>query len=166
MFMDLYFQKIFNVGITVPDIEEALKFYRDVLGLKSTVSLRNEKQDGKLLGFTPGEEIEVHAEHLGVKNAANGTEIGLLEFIKPKTIVDKGPYKQRNHVGINCIFFDVDNVDEIYEKLRERGDVEIICEPRKMPSPDGGWHKPMTIRDPYGILLGIVENHHPAGKKK
>jgi catechol 2,3-dioxygenase-like lactoylglutathione lyase family enzyme len=51
--MDRYINKLFHVCITVPDIEEALGFYRDVLGLESIGSLRNEKADGAGLGF-PG----------------------------------------------------------------------------------------------------------------
>ncbi len=159
--MNRYFKKIFNTGVIVPDLEEALEFYQGVLGLVSTVSVRNEKLDGALLGFTPGEDIEINSEHLGVENAPGGSEIALMEFINPRTIVDDRPRKPINHVGFQFIFFDVANVDEVYEKLRQRGDVEIVGKPKKMHSPDGGWHKAMSIRDPYGTLLGIVENHGP-----
>lgn len=163
--MDQYINKLFHVCITVPDIEEALKFYRDVLGLQSIGSLRHEKSDGKLLGL-PGERIEIHANHLCGKITDNPTVIDLVEFVKPKTIVAGGPYKQMTHVGITRIAFDVDNVDEIYEKLLERGDIEIICEPMELNAPGGGWFKVVMFRDPFGIGLELIETHRPAGKKK
>ena len=160
--MDQYINKLFHVCITVPDIEEALKFYRNVLGLQSIGSLRHEKTDGKVLGFTPGEEIEINADHLCGKTTDNATVIDLIEYVKPKTIVDEGPYKQMNHVGITRMGFDVDNIDEIYDKLRRRGGVEIICEPMKLNRVGGGWHKVVTFRDPYGIVLELIESHRPA----
>jgi hypothetical protein len=71
-----------------------------------------------------------------------------------------------NHVGITRMAFDVDNIDEIYEKLRQRGDVEISCEPVNLTAISGGYHKVMTFSDPYGIVVEPIEYHRPAGKKE
>ena len=88
--MDRYINKLFHVCITVPDIEKALAFYRGVLGLESIGSLRNEKSDGAVLGF-PGQEIEIHADHLCGKLSDNATVIDLIEFVKPSTMLGDGP---------------------------------------------------------------------------
>jgi hypothetical protein len=90
MATDRYIKKLFHVCITVPDIDEALDFYQGVLGLESVGSLRNEKTDGAALGF-PGQEIEIHADHLSGKITDNATVIDLIQFVKPATIVDEGP---------------------------------------------------------------------------
>jgi catechol 2,3-dioxygenase-like lactoylglutathione lyase family enzyme len=90
MFVDQYMTKLFHVCITVPDIEGALKFCRDIVGLKSMGSLRNEKADGNVLGLTPGEEIEISAGHLCGKITDNATVIDLIEYIRPKTIIGGG----------------------------------------------------------------------------
>lgn len=154
--MDRYVNRLFHVCITVPDIEKALEFYQGVLGLESIGSLRNEVADGGILGF-PGREIEIHADHLRGKVADNATVIDLIEFIRPKTIVDRGPYQQMNQVGITRLAFDVDDTDAIYEKLRQRGDVELLCEPVTVQAPTGGSLRILTFKDPHGIVLELIE---------
>jgi catechol 2,3-dioxygenase-like lactoylglutathione lyase family enzyme len=154
--MDRYINRLFHVCITVPDIEKALGFYRDVLGLESIGRLRNEKADGSMLGF-PGQRIEIHADHLCGKNKQNATVIDLIEFLAPKTVVADGPYKQMNHVGITRMAFDVDDTDAIYRKLRERGDIEMLCEPCSVQAPTSGTLRILTFKDPFGIVLELIE---------
>lgn len=157
--MDKYINRLFHVCITVPNIEEALGFYRDVLGLESIGSLRNEKADGAVLGF-PGQEIEIHADHLVGKSRETATVIDLIEFLSPKTVVGDGPYKQMNHVGITRMAFDVDDTDAIHAKLLARGDIEMLCEPQSVVAPTGGTLRILTFRDPLGIVLELIE-HRP-----
>jgi catechol 2,3-dioxygenase-like lactoylglutathione lyase family enzyme len=161
--MDRYINKLFHVCITVPDIEKALSFYQGVLGLESIGSLRNEKSDGAVLGF-PGQEIEIHADHLCGKLSDNATVIDLIEFVKPTTVVGEGPYNQMNHVGITRMAFDVDDTDAIYEKLCQRGDIEILCEPTTVKAPTEGSLRILTFKDPHGIVLELIEHRLPPEK--
>jgi hypothetical protein len=128
--------------------------YRDVLGLESIGSLRNEKADVVVLGF-PGQEIEIHADHLCGKNKENATVIDLIEFITPKTDVGDGPYKLLNHVGITRLAFDVDDTDAIHAKLL------MLCEPQSVQTPTGGVLRILTFKDPLGIVLELIE-YRPA----
>lgn len=154
--MDRYINRLFHVCITVADIEKALEFYRDVLGLESIGSLRNEKADGAVLGF-PGQQIEIHADHLCGKRKEDATVIDLIEFITPKTVVGDGPYQQMNHVGITRMAFDVDDTDAIHTKLLQRGDIEMLCEPQSVLAPTGGTLRILTFKDPFGIVLELIE---------
>jgi catechol 2,3-dioxygenase-like lactoylglutathione lyase family enzyme len=104
MATDRYIKKLFHVCITVPDIDEALEFYQGVVGLEFVGSLRNEKTDGAALGF-PGQEIEIHADHLSGKLTDNATVVDLIQSVRPATIVDEGPYRETSHVGITRIAF-------------------------------------------------------------
>ncbi|WP_129359182.1 MULTISPECIES: VOC family protein [Micrococcaceae] len=149
--------RLFHVCIAVPDIEKALEFYQGVLGLQSVGSLRNEKSDGAMLGF-PGEEIEIHANHLCGKQAENATVIDLIEFVNPTTDVDEGPYRRMNQVGITRIAFDVDDADAIYERLRAHGDIEILSEPATVQAPTDGFFRIVTFKDPHGIVLEAIEH--------
>jgi catechol 2,3-dioxygenase-like lactoylglutathione lyase family enzyme len=151
-----YIKRLFHVCITVPDIDEALAFYQDVLGLESLGRLRNEKTDGAALGF-PGQEIEIHADHLSGNLTENATVIDLIQFVKPATIVDEGPYRETNHVGITRIAFEVDDTDAIYEKLRARGDIEFLGQPATVRSPTMGSLRILTFKDPHGIILELIE---------
>jgi catechol 2,3-dioxygenase-like lactoylglutathione lyase family enzyme len=154
--MDQYINQLFHVCITVPDIEKALGFYRDVLGLESIGSLRNEKADGAVLGF-PGQTIEIHANHLRGKREANATVIDLIEFLSPRSDAGDKPYKLMNHTGITRMAFDVDDTDAIYRNLQQRGDVEMLCEPCTVVAPTGGSLRILTFRDPFGIVLEVIQ---------
>jgi catechol 2,3-dioxygenase-like lactoylglutathione lyase family enzyme len=157
--MDKYINRLFHVCITVPDIDKALEFYEGVLGLESIGSLRNERSDGAVLGF-PGQEIEIHANHLRGKHAENATVIDLIQFVTPSTVVCDGPYERMNHVGITRMAFDVDDTGAIFEKLRQRDDVELLCEPATVQAPTEGFLRILTFKDPHGIVLELIEQRH------
>lgn len=154
---DRFIKKVFHVCITVPDIDEALEFYQGVLKLESIGSLRNEKTDGAALGF-PGQEIEIHANHLAGTLTDNATVIDLIQFVKPATILRDGPYAETNHIGITRIAFEVNDTDAIYEMLRTRGDIEFLGHPIDVRSPDTGSLRILTFKDPHGIILEVIEH--------
>jgi len=154
--MDRYIKRLFHVCITVPDIERALDFYQDVLGLQSIGSLRDERTDGAVLGF-PGQDIVIHADHLCGTQTDNATVIDLVEFVEPKTVADDGPYDQTNHVGITRMAFDVDDTDAIYAKLGQRDDVDILAAPATVKAPTDGYLRILTFKDPHGIVLELIE---------
>src|SRR2546423_11577651 len=111
--MNALVKKFLHVCITVPDLDQALKFYRDVLGLVSTFETRTDKADGKLLGFQE-EEIGLYAHHILTVGADphQATEINLIEYLSPTTITGEGPYAMMNHVGITRLALLVENVKE------------------------------------------------------
>jgi catechol 2,3-dioxygenase-like lactoylglutathione lyase family enzyme len=70
---------VFHSTITVSDMEQALAFYRDVLGLRPTFDgLHEPAALSRLLGYA---EPEVRAV---IVQAPDGTEIELAEFRRPK----------------------------------------------------------------------------------
>jgi catechol 2,3-dioxygenase-like lactoylglutathione lyase family enzyme len=148
--------RLFHVCITVSNIEEALEFYCGVLGLESIGKLRHERAPGAILGF-PGQEIEIHADHLVGKNKENATVIDLIEFVSPKTVSAEGSAKPLNHAGINRMAFGVDDTDAIYAKLKSRGDIVFLCEPQVVIAPTGGKFKILTFKDPFENILEVIE---------
>ena len=162
-------KKVFHFCITVPDIEKSLKWYEDVLGLKSAIHIRNGTAPGKLLGF-PG-EMEFHADHLVSQSQAalpnpheTATVIDLIEWVRPKTIIDGGPYKDMNHVGIPRMAFDVEGIDDMIEDLRSKG-VEFNSDPVYIDHGDDLWAKCISFRDPDGIMLELVEFPYKGERK-
>jgi len=153
--MEQYVQKLFHVCITVEDIEAALAFYCGVLGMHSIGSLRHEKADGKLLGHEG--EIEIHAEHLCGSIEEGATVIDLVQYLNPKAEISDTS-KGLNRTGITRMAFGVDKIDDIYEKLSQRGDIEFYCKPMKLNKPGGGWLKVVTFKDPFGVVLELIES--------
>src|SRR3989442_12506296 len=82
--MNALVKKFLHVCITVPDLDQALKFYRDVLGFVSTFQTRTDKADGKLLGFQE-DEIGLYAHHVLTAGADHPptAQIQLIEYTNP-----------------------------------------------------------------------------------
>ncbi|MCU1734247.1 MULTISPECIES: VOC family protein [unclassified Pseudomonas] len=154
--MDRYINRLFHVCITVANIDAALEFYCGVLGLESIGKLRGERAPGEILGF-PGQIIEIHADHLVGKDKENATVIDLIEFVEPKTVVNKNPAAPLNHAGINRMAFGVDDTDAIHQKLKARGDIVFLCEPQVVIAPTGGKFKILTFKDPFDNILEVIE---------
>ncbi len=100
--------RVDHIGIAVPNLEEALKFYEEVLGLKCE-------------GIEEVAEQKVRVAFLPVGDS----EIELLESTDPegpiaKFIASRGP-------GIQHIALRVENIEETLGELKEKG-IRLIDE--------------------------------------
>jgi methylmalonyl-CoA/ethylmalonyl-CoA epimerase len=93
--------KIHHVGIAVHDLDEALKFYRDTLGLHVHAQDTIEDQGVKAALLTIGEG-----------------EIELLEPTRPDSAV--GKFLERKGEGLHHICFQTEDVDGDLETLKEK----------------------------------------------
>lgn len=103
--------KIDHIGIAVKNLDETLKFYRDVLGLE-------------VEGTEVVEEQKVKVAFLPVGD----TEIELLE-----STADDGPiarHIERSGEGVQHIAFEVDNIQEGIDYMKSKGMRMIDEEPR------------------------------------
>lgn len=103
--------KIDHIGIAVKNLDETLKFYRDVLGLE-------------VEGTEVVEEQKVKVAFLPVGD----TEIELLE-----STADDGPiarHIERSGEGVQHIAFEVDNIQEGIDYMKSKGMRMIDEKPR------------------------------------
>ena len=105
-------QKIHHVAIAVKDLEEALRFYRDTLGLPVHEQAVREDQGVKAALLTIGE-----------------SEIELLEPLGPDTPV--GRFLERRGEGIHHICLQTDDIDKELAELKAKGVELIDQEPRQ-----------------------------------
>ena len=105
-------EKIHHVGIAVHNLDEALKFYRDTLGLRVHASATVEDQGVKAALLTIGQ-----------------SEIELLEPLSPESAV--GRFLQRKGEGLHHICFQTPDVDSELEGLKQKGVELVDQEPRK-----------------------------------
>jgi methylmalonyl-CoA/ethylmalonyl-CoA epimerase len=99
-------KKIHHVGVVVPNLEEAMKFWQRLLGLHLTKSATIQDQ--------------------GVKAAllqVGASEIELLEPINPDNGV--GKFLARRGGGLHHLCFETDDVERELQGAREKG-VELI----------------------------------------
>jgi len=101
-------RKVDHIGVAVSNLEEALKVYTDVLGLK-------------LHGTEVVEEQKVRVAFMPVGD----TEIELLESTDPEGPIAK--FIEKRGEGIQHIAFKVDDIEEALEQMRQKG-VRLIDE--------------------------------------
>jgi methylmalonyl-CoA/ethylmalonyl-CoA epimerase len=101
-------RKVDHIGVAVSNLEEALKIYTDVLGLK-------------LHGTEVVEEQKVRVAFMPVGD----TEIELLESTDPEGPIAK--FIEKRGEGIQHIAFKVDDIEEALEQMRQKG-VRLIDE--------------------------------------
>lgn len=105
-------KKIDHVGIAVKNLDAAIKFYEDVLGMKVTETEVVEEQKVKVAFIPTGD-----------------SEVELLESTTPDGPIAK--FIERNGEGIQHIAFRVDNLEQKLEELKAKGIRLIDEKPRK-----------------------------------
>lgn len=95
-------KKLDHIGIAVSNLDEALKLYSDVMGLKLT-------------GIEVVEEQKVRVAFLTVGD----TELELLESTSPDGPIAK--FIEAKGQGIQHLAFKVDNVEKAIEEMKAKG---------------------------------------------
>lgn len=127
--------KVNHIGIAVNSLDEAVKLYTDVLGLKV-------------------KDIEVIADQK-VRTAiipVGETKIELIESTDPEGTIAK--HIERRGEGLHHLAFEVSNIQEALDTLRSKGIVLIDEKPRK-----GVENTNISFLHPKGtkVLMEIVE---------
>ncbi len=105
------FEKIDHVGIAVADLEKALAFYRDQLGLDFKGTEEVEEQKVRVAFFPVGE-----------------SKIELLESTDPAGPV--GKFIEKKGEGVHHLSFRVSDIEGKLKELKERGVALIDEQPR------------------------------------
>lgn len=101
-----------HIGIAVKDMDAAIKFYEEVLGMKATGTEVVEEQKVKTAFIPTGD-----------------SEVELLESTAPDGPIAK--FIERRGEGIQHIAFRVDDIDKALEELKAKGVKLIDQKPRK-----------------------------------
>ena len=137
------FTAIDHVGIAVPDLDEAMAFYRDAYGMEVLHEEVNEEQG-------------VREAMVGVgADASNpsGSCIQLLAPLTPESTIAK--FLDRSGPGLQQLAFRVDDVEHVADVLRERGLRLLYDAPRRGTSDSRvNFIHP---KDAGGVLVELVE---------
>jgi methylmalonyl-CoA/ethylmalonyl-CoA epimerase len=132
------FVSIDHVGIAVPDLDEAMAFYRDAFGMRVLHEETNEEQG-------------VREAMVGVGDS--GSCIQLLAPLDESSTIAK--FLDRSGPGIQQLAYRVTDLEQVSAVLRERGLRLLYDEPRRGTS--NSRVNFIHPKDAGGVLVELVE---------
>jgi methylmalonyl-CoA/ethylmalonyl-CoA epimerase len=132
------FTKIDHVGIAVPDLDEAIRFYRETFGIVSVHEEVNEEQGVREAMLVVGD---------------GATRIQLLAPLTSESTIAK--FLDRNGPGVQQVAYTVTDLDAVSATLRERGMRLLYDQPRRGTSDSRvNFVHP---KDAGGVLIELVQ---------
>jgi methylmalonyl-CoA epimerase len=132
-------RRIDHVAIIVSNIERALVFYRDTLGI------------------TPGEIKEVPTEQVRIAflpmGGPGGSEIELIEPTTPDSSLSK--FLDKRGEGLHHICLEVDDIDAALVEMKEKGISVLDKQPRIAAEGRAIFIHPKAAN---GVLLELIEH--------
>jgi methylmalonyl-CoA/ethylmalonyl-CoA epimerase len=132
--------RIDHVGIAVPDLDEALRFYADTFGLRVVHQETNPEQG-------------VREAMLAVGDEPDGPRLQLLAPIGPESAIAK--FLDRSGPGLQQLAYTVADVRAAADALRGRGLRLLYDEPRRGTA--GTLINFVHPKDAGGVLVELVE---------
>jgi methylmalonyl-CoA/ethylmalonyl-CoA epimerase len=131
-------KKVDHIGIAVKDLDETLKFYENVLGIKA--------QGNEVI-----EEQKVRVAFLPIGD----TEIELLESTEENGPISK--FIEKKGEGIQHIAYKVDDIDKAIEEMKSKG-IRMIDE---KPRYGAGGAKIAFLhpKSTFGVLIELCERN-------
>ncbi len=107
-----------HVGLVVSDLDRAIFFYQNALGLRLTQrQIRNRGPIEKVVGYS-----DAHLEFALMEFQSGGT-LELIYYFSPESI-DR-PTQHRSVVGGSHIGFNVENIDQVFDSIKKYGAKEL-----------------------------------------
>ncbi len=132
------FEAIDHVGIAVPDLDEAIAFYREAFGMEVVHEETNEEQGVREAMVAVGD---------------SGSYIQLLAPLSPDSTIAK--FLDRSGPGMQQLAYRVVDLEAVSSVLRERGLRLLYDEPRRGTS--GSRVNFIHPKDAGGVLIELVE---------
>jgi len=139
-------KRIDHVAIVVRNMDDALTFYRDMLGIAPS----------RVIDF-PREGVKIAFLPLG---GPNGSEIELLQPTSEETGVAR--FLQKHGGGLHHICLETPDIDQALADLRASGAVLLDEAPRPTAEGRGIFLHP---KGTYGVLLELVQRAEPTGQQ-
>ncbi len=131
-------KRIDHVAIIVRNIEQALAFYRDTLGiLPSTIK------------EVPSEQVRIAFLPMG---GSGGSEIELIEPTTPTSSLTK--YLEKRGEGLHHICLEVDDIDVALQEMKDKGAPVLDAQPRVAAEGRAIFLHPKGTN---GVLLELIE---------
>ncbi|MBV9617144.1 MAG: methylmalonyl-CoA epimerase [Ktedonobacteraceae bacterium] len=135
-------KRIDHIAIIVRNIEQALAFYRDTLGI-----MPREIKD------MPSEQVRIAFLPMG---GPGGSEIELIEPTTPDSSLTK--YLEKRGEGLHHICLEVENIDAALQEMKDREAPVLDEQPRIAAEGRAIFLHPKGTN---GVLLELIEKKSP-----
>jgi methylmalonyl-CoA epimerase len=134
-------ERIDHVAIIVHNIEQALVFYRDTLGIVPTA-----------IKEVPTEQVRIAFLPMG---GSGGSEIELIEPTNPDSSLSR--FLEKRGEGLHHICLEVEDIDASLHKMQEQGVPVLDQEPRVAAEGRAIFLHPKAT---HGVLLELIEREN------
>ncbi|RMF84437.1 MAG: VOC family protein [Nitrospinota bacterium] len=140
-----------HTGLVVRDMEKAVAFYRDVLGLQVMQEIDSKAPpEGDHTGI-PG----AHRKLVFLGKPGGEHRLELVYYAEPPS--PAGTPLDRHLTGSSHLCFDVEDLEQVYQNLSRQG-VRFLTPPKFRHTPDGGRVGICYAQDPEGNWLEFIEH--------
>ena len=147
-----------HIGFTVPDLEEAVRFFVEVIGCEPFYEL-GPFDDGPWLETQLGIDRRAVMKKLKFLRCKQGSNFELFEYSAPGQRTEQ---PRNSDVGGHHLAFYVDDFDRALAYLKAQG-VEIMGEPTVRTAGPSGGQTWVYFKAPWGMQLELVS--FPDGKR-
>lgn len=144
---------VHHVGITVPDLDEAVGFFVDCLGAELLYRKGPFGGDGDTMERRLGVHPDAVAS-LAMLRCGPTTNLELFEWEAPDQDVSN---PRLSDVGATHIGIQVDDIEEAVAAIKERGDAEVLDEPRTNGDGPTEGLTYVFFRTDWGAHIELVE---------
>jgi len=142
--------RISHTVICVRDLDVSVTFY-EKLGLHKFFEFTH---DDPIAGAVVGVETrKVRMAFMRLGDNPHEPFLDIVQFVDPPTYGH--PYPTLNNVGICRVAFAVDDIELVYERLREMN-VEFVTPLHRLTTPHGDPLAMVCFKDPDGSFLEII----------
>jgi methylmalonyl-CoA/ethylmalonyl-CoA epimerase len=134
-----------HVGVAVPDLDAAISFYRDTLGLVLVHEETNEEQGVREAMMAVGD---------------TGSCVQLLAPLSPSSTIAK--FLDRSGPGLQQVAYRVDDVEIASQALRDKG-LRLLYDQAKRGTA-GSRVNFVHPKDAGGVLIELVQPANPGGE--
>ena len=147
-----------HIGVTVPDLDQAVKFFVEVMGCEAFFKMGPFKADDDWMAVHLGVNPRAEIPQMQLVRCGYGTNLELLQYRTPdqNTTIPKNSDLGGYHVA-----FYVDDMDRAVNYLKSKG-LKFLGEPTVMTSGPSAGETWGYFLSPWGMNLELVS--YPDGK--
>lgn len=147
-----------HIGFTVPNLDEAVKFFVEILGCEPFYELGPFQSDGDWMATHLNVHPRTVMRRLKFVRCGFGSNFEIFEYVAPD---QNGEQPRNSDVGGHHLAFYVDDMDEAVAYLRSKG-IRVLGEPTVRTSGPNGGQTWVYFLSPWGMQFELVS--FPNGK--